>query len=105
MGKILREIEYEELSEVLQNYLDKGETKEALEYCEVAAQAGNPYGYMFMAFIYEEGHGSVEIDYKKALCYYKEAERLGCEVKQDVVRLEQLLYRIEQRILNDFENL
>lgn len=91
MGKNLKEIEYEELSEILQEYLDKGETNQALEYCEAVALAGNSYGYMFMGFIYEEGHGSVEIDYKKALCCYEKAELLGCEVKADIVRVKEIL--------------
>lgn len=91
MSKDLRNIGYEELSEILQGYLDKGETKQALEYCEAVALAGNAYGYMFMGFIYEEGHGSVEIDYKKALCCYEKAELLGGDVKADIVRVKEIL--------------
>ena len=91
MGKALREIGYEELSEILQGYLDKGETHKALEYCEMIVSTGNAYGYMFMGFIYEEGHGPVEIDYKKALCCYEKANVLGCDVKEEIVRVKKVL--------------
>ena len=75
MEKSLKDIEYEELSEWLQSYLDKGETKCAIEMCERVARAGNRLGYLFMAFIYEEGHGEVSVDYEKAMQCYKQAEK------------------------------
>ena len=94
----LKEIEYEALSEMLQGYLDKGETQRALEYCEAVAQAGNPYGYMFMGFIYEEGHGVIERDYKKALDCYEKANARGCDMQEDVVRVKEQLNRIRRSI-------
>lgn len=96
MGKKLKEIQYEELSEILQEYLDKGETKQALKYCEEVVQAGNPYGYMFMGFIYEEGHGVVEIDYKKALCCYEKASKQGCDVQDEIVHVRERLNKIKR---------
>lgn len=95
MRKDLKEIAYEELSEILQEYLDKGETKQALAYCETIASAGNAYGYMFMGFIYEEGHGSVEADYKKALCCYEKANSLGCDMEVEIVQLKKYLKKFE----------
>ena len=96
MEKDLREIGYEELSEILQGYLDNGETKEALNYCERIASARNAYGYMFMGFIYEEGHGAVEADYKKALCCYEKANRLGCDMEVDIIRVKEILKKFKK---------
>lgn len=95
MRSNLGEIGYEELSEILQVYLDKGETRQALEYCEAAIAAGNPYGYMFMGFIYEEGHGVVGAEYKKALWCYKNAEQNGCDMQEDIARVKEQLHRIK----------
>ena len=98
MDKDLREIGFDELSEILQVYLDKGETYEALEYCKSVVLAGNAYGYMFMGFIYEEGHGYVEVDYEKALCYYEKASFFGCDVQDEMVRIKKILNRIFKKL-------
>ena len=102
MGKDLSEMEYEELSEILQVYLDRGETRLALEYCEAVAQIGNAYGYMFMGFIYEEGHGVVEVDYKKALWCYKKADQKGCDMKEDIVRVKEKIKKFKKIKLFEF---
>ena len=99
MEKALKKIEYEELSEILQTYLDAGKTKQALEYCEAVIQEGNPYGYMFMGFIYEEGHGVVEPDYQKALYCYEEAEARGCDMHEDIVRVRELVNKLYKNFL------
>ena len=98
MRNNLEEIKYEELSEILQVYLDKGETKQALEYCKEVAQAKNPYGHMFMGFIYEEGHGAVEVDYERALRCYQKADMEGCDMQEDIARVKEQLKRIRKSI-------
>lgn len=67
-----------------------------MEYCEAVALEGNAYGYMFMGFIYEEGHGSVEADYKKALYCYEKANILGCDMLEEIVRVRERLNKIEK---------
>lgn len=98
MGKNLREIEYDELSELLQAYLDQGETESALNYCKKIGEAGNPHGYMFMGFIYEEGHGVVEINYKKALYCYEKAQELGADLSKDISRVKERINKLEMYI-------
>ena len=96
MEKDLKKIDYETLSDILQKYLDEGKTEQALEYCEKVAQTGNPYGYEFMGFIYEEGHGCVRINYRKALSCYEKADALGIDMTEDIVRVRQNIYKMQQ---------
>lgn len=98
MGKNLRKIEFDKLSELLQGYLDKGETVKALEYCENLARANNPYGYVFMGFIYEEGHGVVGVNYRKALHCYEKAHELGIDTLDDIKRVQLFISKLETYI-------
>ena len=52
--KVNKEITYDELSELLQLYLDEGDVLSAVEYCNELIRVNNPYGYLFQGFIYEE---------------------------------------------------
>lgn len=98
MERNLREFEYDELSELIQEYLDQGETERALAYCKKIGQEGNPCGYMFMGFIYEEGHGVVEINYKKALHCYEKAQTLGVDLAMDIRRVQASINKLEAYI-------
>lgn len=88
---INKNIEYEELSELLQQYFDNGDTLGAIKYCKELARQKNPFGYLFMGFVYEEGHGPVAINRKKALYCYHKAQRLGADATQDIIRVKKSL--------------
>ena len=94
-NKINKNIGYEELSELLQPYFDNGDTLSAMEYCKKLAHLKNPFGYLFMGFVYEEGHGQVAINLKKALYCYKKATRLGADATQDILRIKKFLKKAE----------
>lgn len=81
-------ITYEELSELLQTYLDAGDVLVAMEYCEALKKANNPYGYLFQGFIYEEGSGSVVCNLEKALWCYEKAKEFGIDVEKDILLLK-----------------
>ncbi|MBR6638676.1 MAG: hypothetical protein IKK96_07430 [Lachnospiraceae bacterium] len=87
-NKINKNIGYEELSELLQPYFDNGDTISAMEYCKELARQDNPFGYLFMGFVYEEGHGPVAINLRKALYCYQKAQRLGADAAQDIFRVK-----------------
>ena len=55
----------------------------------------NPFGYLFMGFVYEEGHGQVAINLKKALYGYKKATHLGADATQDILRIKKFLQKAE----------
>lgn len=86
--RVKREITYDELSELLQAYLDSGDVLAAMEYCKALALENNPYGYLFQGFIYEEGSGSIVCDLDKALWCYEKAQELGMDVEKDIVLLK-----------------
>ena len=77
-------ITYDELSELLQQYFDAGDAIGALEYCQGLAKKGNAYGYLFQAFIYEEGSGPIACDLSIALQCYEKAKDLGLDVEKDI---------------------
>ena len=82
--KVNKEIMYDELSELLQQYLDAGEVVSAMEYCNELVRVNNPYGYLFQGFIYEEGSGSIECDLEKALWCYEKAQEAGLDAAKDI---------------------
>lgn len=87
--KINRNIGYEELSELLQTFFDSGDTIGAMKYCKALARQKNPFGYLFMGFVYEEGHGPVAINLRKALYCYQKAWKLGvADAAQDIFRVK-----------------
>lgn len=88
--RINKNIKYEELSELLQQYFDNGDTLGAIKYCKELARQGNPFGYLFIGFVYEEGHGPVAISLRKALYCYKKAQKLGAEAAQDITRVKKI---------------
>ena len=88
---INKNIEYEELSELLQQYFDNGDTLGAMKYCKELARQKNSLGYLFMGFVYEEGHGPVAINLRKALYCYQKAQKLGTETTQDIIRVKKNL--------------
>ena len=91
-NKINKNIGYEELSELLQQYFDNGDTYSAMKYGKALARMKNPLGYLFMGFVYEEGHGPVAINLRKALYCYKKAYKLGvADSKQDIIRVKKNL--------------
>lgn len=81
---IKRDITYEELSELLQEYLDDGDALGAIGYCQMLAEENNAYGYLFQGFIYEEGSGEIACDLDKALWCYEKAQEAGLEVERDI---------------------
>ena len=98
MRKEQVESSYDELSYNLQTYLDAGCTKEALEYCQKIIDSGNPYGYMFMGGIYEEGHGAMLPNYAKALYCYEMAQKMGVDMIRDIALLKEKNERIKKNI-------
>lgn len=91
--KVNKEITYDELSELLQQYLDAGDVLSAVEYCNELIRVNNPYGYLFQGFIYEEGSGEIVSDLEKALWCYEQAQRCGIEVEKDIVLLKKKMMR------------
>lgn len=81
-------ITYDELSELLQMYLDAGAVHAAMECCEALITENNPYGYLFQGFIYEEGSGSIACDLAKALWCYEKAKEFGIDVERDILLLK-----------------
>lgn len=87
--KVNKEITYDELSELLQQYLDRGDVLSAMEYCEQLMKENNPHGYLFQGFIYEEGSGEVVSDLEKALWCYERAQEYGMDLARDIELLKQ----------------
>lgn len=93
-NKTNKNIGYEELSELLQPYFDSGDTIGAIKYCQALTRQKNPFGYLFMGFVYEEGHGQVAINLRKALYCYKKAQKLGAtDATQDIFRVKKNLQK------------
>ena len=82
--QVKKEITYDELSELLQQYLDAGDALGAIRQCQELANRNNAYGYLFQALIFEEGSGSIASDLEKALWCYEKAQELGLDVKKDI---------------------
>ena len=51
--------------------------KMAIIHFEKATLNGDPSGYLEVAYMFEKGRGGVDIDYTKALTYFKKAIELG----------------------------
>ncbi len=98
MEKRFNDVTYDELTSALLPYLDNGETIKALEYCKKVAENNNPYGYMFMGFIYEEGHGPIKIDYKKALICYEMAEEWGVDMSKEIMQVQKKLNALDEML-------
>ena len=61
---------------------------------EIFINASRKYG-IIPCIKHFPGHGSVEADYKKALCCYEKANLLGCDMEVEIDRLKKILKKFE----------